>query len=176
MGIIILIAISVSLDTFGIGMAYTLAGIKIPKCTKLLLLTINGIFTMAAVLLGKQLCEWIPNTYFQMAGGGVLVVMGARTLWNALGENKTTDYDKDNSRILEPWEGIVLGVSMALDSVCAGLSIVDSGLVMYFFPIFTVLASGAFLTLGEKITVNLRRLNGISGCILILLGIFRLYF
>ena len=176
MGLVVLIAISVSLDTLGIGMAYAMSGIRIPWSTKLVIAVLNGVLTMAAVFLGEQLGTLIPDFWFRMTGSIILIFLGSRTLWNALGENRTADYDKDSSHILEPWEGLVLGFTLALDSVSAGLGIAGSGSAAYLFPLLTAFAGAGFLTIGEKLLCNLRRLNGVGGSILIILGLFRLFY
>lgn len=176
MGLVVLLAISVSLDTLGIGMAYAMSGIRIPWNTRLVIAVLNGVLTMGAVILGERLGTLIPDFWFRMAGSIILVILGGRTLWNALGENKTVDYDRDASHILEPWEGIVLGVTLTLDSVSAGLGITGCGKAVYLFPLLTAFAGAGFLTLGGRISCNLRRLNGIGGGILIILGLFRFFY
>lgn len=176
MGLVVLIAFSVSLDTLGIGMAYAMSGIRIPWSTKLVIAVLNGALTMAAVLLGEQLGALVSDFWFQIAGSVILIFLGSRTLWNALGENKTADYDKDASHILEPWEGVILGMTLALDSVSAGLGIAGCGNAAYLFPMLTAFAGVGFLTIGGRILCNLRRLNGIGGSILIILGLFRLFY
>lgn len=176
MGLVVLIAISVSLDTLGIGMAYAMSGIRIPWSTKLVMAILNGVLTMCAVLLGERLGTLVPEVWFRVTGSVILIVLGGRTLWNALGDNKTADYDKDSSHILEPWEGSVLGLTLALDSISAGLGIAGCGMAAYLFPVLTALAGAIFLTIGGRIVCNLRRLNGIGGGILVILGLFRLFY
>lgn len=175
MGLILLLAVSVSLDTLGIGMAYAVSGIRIPWNTRLLIALLNGILTFCAVAAGGRLEAFVPQRLFQIGGAAILIFLGGRTLWNALGENKTADYDRDASHILEPWEGLTLGFTLALDSISAGFSITGYGEIAYFFPCFTALAGGIFLSLGTRIFCNLRRINGIGGGILIVLGLFRLF-
>lgn len=173
MGLIVLLAISVSLDTLGIGMAYAMSGIRIPMSTKLVMAVINALLTTVAVWLGGQLSTVIPDFWFRFAGGSVLMVLGGRTLWNALGDNATADYDRDDSHILEPWEGVVLGLTLALDSVSAGLGIRGTGIVPFLFPVLASVSGVVFLTIGSRICYNLRRINGIGGGILIILGLLR---
>ena len=58
MGLILLLAVSVSLDTLGIGMAYAVSGIRIPWNTRLLIALLNGILTFCAVAGGwRHLCR-----------------------------------------------------------------------------------------------------------------------
>lgn len=169
-----LLALSVSLDTWGIGMAYAMAGICIPRRTRILIAVLNGLLTGLAVYLGDECFRSIPDLWFRILGGSILILLGIKTLWNALGDNKTADYDRDDSRIIDLREGCVLGLALALDSISAAFSIVGQGGWVYLFPVCTALLCGFFLWLGEKHSYNLRRLNGLSGVVLIILGLLRL--
>ena len=108
MGVIILLAISLSLDTLGIGMAYAMSGIRIPWSTKMVIAALNALLTAAAVFAGGKLGERLPVTWCSALGGGVLLFLGIRMLRSALGEDRTSHYDRDDSHVLEPWEGIAL--------------------------------------------------------------------
>ena len=176
MGLIVLLAISVSLDTLGVGMAYAMSGIHIPPRTKIVIAIISGVLTTIAVAVGKHLQLWLPHLFFQILGGGVLLVLGVKTLWNALGENETTNYDMDGSRILELWEGVLLGVTVTLDSVSAALGICGMEGALFWFPIFSTVAGITCLSLGGRIRCNLRRINGVSGVVLIILSLLRFLF
>lgn len=172
--IVVLLAVSVSFDTLGVAMAYAMAGIVIPKRTRLLIALLNGVLTVAAIWLGRLLCAGIPEWFFQVVGAVVLITLGIKTLWNALGENKTADYDKDASRSIDLREGCVVGVIFALDSISAALGILNLGEVVYLFPICTAVLCYVFLLLGGNSFYNLRRLNGLSGVVLIVFGLLRL--
>lgn len=176
MGLILLLSVSVSLDTLGIGMSYAIEGIRIPWLTRVIVALTNMALTFLSVLLAQYLNGVIPDFWLSVCGGAVLVALGLKTLWNALGENKTADYDKDNSHVLEPAEGCVLGLTMALDSVSAGLGLGDLGAAAYFFPVLTACSGVLFLSLGAAAWCSTRRLNGAGGVILILLGLFRIFY
>ncbi len=174
MGLIVLLAVSVSLDTLGIGVAYAASGIRVPFVTRVVIGCVVGILTMAAVAAGRTLGRVIPDFVLRLTGGVILAILGGRMLWNALGENKTADYDRDHSNTLEPWEGVVLGFVMALDSVCAALGIAGHSLALI-FPVMTAVSSSLFFSLGSRLSGNLRKINGFGGVFLILLGVLRFY-
>ena len=176
MGLILLLAVSVSLDVLGIGVAYAVSGIRIPWNTRIVISGINTVLTLGFILAGQKLGMLIPEYWFRAAGGGILVILGSRTLWNALGDNATVDYDRDDSHTLEPLEGIVLGLTLALDGACPGLGICDMGAAACLFPLLTGSASLAFLSLGARVSCNLRRLNGVAGAVLIILGVIRFFY
>ena len=175
MGLIILLSLSVSLDTLGIGMSYSMNKIRIPWSTRLVVAGVNIALTFLAVWLGGCLWEFIPGRIPGLLGGGILLVLGVRALKSARRENRAAVYDRDDSHVLEPWEGGVLGFAMALDSVSAGLGLGGLGALAYVFPVLTGLSGVLFLSLGEKMCCNMRKVNGIGGSILILLGLFRIF-
>lgn len=173
MGLIVLLAVSVSLDTLGIGMAYAISGIRVPFATRAVIGAVVGGLTLAAVAVGQTLGHRIPDMVIRFAGSAILMVLGSRMLWNALGENKTADYDRDHSHTLEPWEGVVLGVTMALDSVSAALGLAGYGVSAFAFPVLAAIASSLFFSLGSRFSGNLRKINGLGGVLLIFLGLLR---
>lgn len=176
MVLILLLSISVSLDTLGIGISYAMEGIRIPWQTRLMVALTNMLLTFLAVLLARYLDGMIPDVWLRLLGGVILVALGGKTLWNALGENKTADYDRDDSHVLEPAEGCVLGLTVAMDAVSAALGVGNLGYVAYLFPVITALSGVLFLTLGMALWCSTRRLNGVGGVILVLLGLFRIFY
>lgn len=176
MGAIILLAVSVSLDSLSTGMAYATSGIRIPWNTKLMIAVLNGALTLVAVVAGGYLGRVIPDVWFHLIGGGVLLVLGGRTLWDVWKNRTAKDYDQDGSKVLEPWEGLVIGLTMALDSMSAGFGIVECGVFRYSFPVLTSFASVIFLTIGNYFTINVRCVSGLGGFILIGLGLLRCFY
>lgn len=175
MFLVILLALSVSLDTLGIGMAYAMAGIRIPNRTRILVALLNGVLTGMALFLGRKCLHRVPELWFQLVGGSILIVLGIKTLWNALGDNKAAQYDKDDSRSIDLREGCVLGLALALDSISAALGIAGLGAGTILFPFCTAFLCGFFLWVGERHSYNVRRLNGVSGAVLIILGLLRIF-
>lgn len=175
MPFVLLLALSVSLDTLGIGMAYAMAGIRIPGKTRLLVAALNGVLTGLALDLGKRCLYRVPEAVFALIGGGILLILGIKTLWNALGDNKAAQYDRDHSRSIDLGEGCVLGLALAVDSVSAALGIVGQGRGTILFPLCTAFLCGFFLWVGGRHCYNIRRLNGVSGVILIMFGLFRIF-
>ena len=156
MFVVCLLALSVSLDTLGIGMAYAMSGICIPKRIRLFIELLNGVLTAVALF-----------------AGGILILLGAKTCIRVLQNKGEVQYDKDNSRSIDIKEGSALGSALALDSVSAALSLVGQGTIIWLFPVCTAFLCGAFLWIGGQRIYHVRRLNGISGILLILLGLFR---
>lgn len=176
MGVIFLLAVSVSLDSLCTGMAYAASGIRIPWSTRFMTAGIGGVLTLAAVVAGDYAADWIPAFWFGMAGGCVLILPGSRMLLDAWKKREIPDYDRDGSHVLEPWEGVVISLSMALDSMSAGFGITECGFARYLFPVFTAGAGVCFLTVGNFCRINTRFIKAAGGSALICLGLFRFFY
>jgi putative Mn2+ efflux pump MntP len=171
--VIVLLAISVSLDTLGIGMAYAMTGIRIPRRTRIVVALLNGFMTGAAVCAGETWLCAVPDRWFRLFGSAILIALGVKMLVQSRGK-AAADYDRDASHTIDLKEGCVLGFAMALDSSSAGFGIVGKGVVVYTFPILSALLSSLFLWIGEKHACNVRWLNGLGGVILMILGVLRI--
>lgn len=173
MVVICLLALSVSLDTLGIGMAYAMSGIFIPKRIRVFIALLNGALTAIALFLGSTCLAGLPEPCFRVVGGGVLMILGIKTCVRVLKNKGEVQYDRDNSRSIDVKEGSALGTALATDSVSAALSLVGQGRIIWLFPICTAVLCGAFLWIGGCRLYHVRILNGISGIVLIFLGLFR---
>ena len=71
---------------------------------------------------------------FRLIGGGILILLGAKTCIRVLQNKGEVQYDKDNSRSIDIKEGSALGSALALDSVSAALSLVGQGTIIWLFP------------------------------------------
>ena len=145
MFVVCLLALSVSLDTLGIGMAYAMSGICIPKRIRLFIALLNGVLTAVALFVGSTCLAGLPEPYFRLVGGGILILLGAKTCIRVLQNKGEVQYDKDNSRSIDIKEGSALGSALALDSVSAALSLVGQGTVIWLFPVCTAFLCGAFV-------------------------------
>ena len=68
MFVVCLLALSVSLDTLGIGMAYAMSGICIPKRIRLFIALLNGVLT--AVALFRHALRGCRNLVFALLAVG----------------------------------------------------------------------------------------------------------
>lgn len=173
--LILILSLSVSLDTLGVSIAYAMAGIGIPKRSRVLVAVINGGITGMAVFAGAYCLTEVPDFWFSIFGGCILILLGIKSLWNVFFDSRAAQYDRDHSRSIDLKEGCFLGLALSLDSAGAGLGIIGQGEWMFLFPLFTAALCGIFLGIGEKIKYNVGRLNAVSGILLVLLGVFRLY-
>ena len=66
MFVVCLLALSVSLDTLGIGMAYAMSGICIPKRIRLFIALLNGVLTAVALFAGSTCLAGLPEPCFRL--------------------------------------------------------------------------------------------------------------
>lgn len=76
--LIILLALSLSLDALGIGISYGVSGVKVPFLPKVLICFSSVIYAMIGILFGKSLVVLLGMTLADKFGIGVLLLMG---LW-----------------------------------------------------------------------------------------------
>lgn len=174
MGAMILLAVSVSFDSMGTGMAYAMRGVRIPWPTRFLTALSGGVLTLLAVTAGDWIKKWIPDLAFGLIGGSILLVLGIRAVIEVAGNAQEKDYDRDGSKVLEPCESAALCLSMAVDSVSAGLCLGGEGWQKFLFPLFTALSGMLFLSAGNVIRARSHLPGIFGGLILTALGLFRL--
>ena len=72
----IILALSLSIDSIGIGITYGLRNTHIPLLSKLILFTISIIFTSASLMLGNLLKYILPDTVANIIGSILLIIIG----------------------------------------------------------------------------------------------------
>ncbi|HOJ77505.1 MAG TPA: sporulation membrane protein YtaF [Bacillota bacterium] len=89
---IILLAFSLSLDAFTVGMVYALKGIQIPFYSKLSICFFSIIYSLFALIIGRSLTNLINPYFAKLTGVALLCLMGAGIIIQAL-------VKEDNSRL-----------------------------------------------------------------------------
>jgi len=177
---IILLAISLSMDAFGLGISYGLRQIKIPILAKLVIALISAIFMLVAVIVGNSIADIFPAIFSKVIGATILATLGVWILF----QDKPISYDLNKSLRIDFIEALCLGVALSIDSVGAGIGSAIAGLGTYLLPVSAAVFQLLFLTVGTLIgsktqlvkKVNSRVLTLASGLILIVLACFRLAF
>lgn len=167
---ILLLGLSVSIDSWAVGAAYSADDIRIPWLTKGIVAVISALTSLTAVLLGNGLGRYINTTYIQMAGGVVLILIGVKSLWGVCTHQEEKNYDTDSSKIIEPFEGVILGGVLAADSFSAGLSLCAMGEMGYVFPAVVGVLTWLFLLLADKKIKRIGAFDYLAGAALVLLG------
>ncbi|TDA68892.1 MAG: sporulation membrane protein YtaF [Clostridia bacterium] len=150
LGSAVLFALAISVDTFGVGLAYGLRGIRVPAASRAIICLITVGIIASSLAAGTAVGSLIPAELGAGAGAAILVVLGAWLLAGAwsrhqpapareayplvklrlpsvglaiaiLREPETAD--SDCSGIISPAEAVGLGVAMALDAMGAGFAL-----------------------------------------------------
>ena len=73
---IFLIAISLSLDAFGVGITYGIRKVRIPLASRLVICMMSVLYSGLALIAGKSICEILPQAASRIIGAVILICMG----------------------------------------------------------------------------------------------------
>lgn len=188
----ILLAISSSVDSLGIGITYGIKNTKISLIGKIILFIISITITYLSIFLGNFIQTIFPNFLTKLIGSSVLIVMGIYICFEALKKkgnssnvfNNPISSDLDNSKIIDSKESIFLAIALSLDSFCIGIcgSIIDINLVL--FPFLVSIFQLFFLSIGTFIGIHINKFyklpqniwSVISGILLIIIGFVKFFY
>ncbi|RBW71498.1 sporulation membrane protein YtaF [Bacillus taeanensis] len=146
---VLLLAIAVSLDSFGVGFTYGLRKMKIPLRSILIIACCSAVTLLISMGIGTVIAYWVSPHLAERIGGFVLILIGVWVLYQVLrpkheekvkqGENlllnfeikslgvviqileKPTTADMDDSGTITGIEAILLGAALSLDAFGAGI-------------------------------------------------------
>ena len=95
---ILILAISSSIDSLGIGITYGLKRIELKKWTRLILFCISILVTILSIISGNILKNIFSENFFKLIGTVILVLMGLLIVFKTDCEDQT--FDLDNSNVL----------------------------------------------------------------------------
>lgn len=177
---ILLLAISSSMDSLGIGITYGLKQIKLKKWSKFILFFVSVLVTLMSIVTGSALKNIISEKYFKLIGPVILIFMGIIVLFK--NDEKEHTFDLDNSKDIDKKEALILGIALSLDSFCIGIGAILLGINMFLFTITIASLQYIFLSIGNFLgiyLINLKKLpqnlwTKISGVFLIIIGLLKL--
>lgn len=189
-----LLALSLSLDALGAGMACGLRRISLPIFSRAVL----GLETAGLLFLflkaGTFLAACLPPHWAERGAALFLVGFGLFLLFQ--GCRKQTDSpsplkflrspsqcDTDGSAVLEAGEALLLGLVLSADACGVGLSAAAAGFSVYWLPFFAALLQTFFLSIGaesgkrltETMPMAENRYTLLSGGIFLVMGLLRLF-
>jgi putative sporulation protein YtaF len=191
--------VALSLDGFAAGLAYGLRRIQMPFLSLMIICLTSGIAISISLGLGFAAAQVMAPEAAQVIGGILLIFLGVWILNQALRRItrrplcirippfgmviqvlfEPLDADMDQSGAICSREALILGIALALDAFAAGFAIALSGLHSIFVPLFVTV--GLFLLINLGILLGQRtsdvlseKVNLLPGCLLIMLGMFRL--
>lgn len=182
----ILLAISSSLDSLGIGVTYGIKKTKISNISKFILFAISCLISFASILLGDFLTNIFSVFISNLISGCVLIFIGFTMILKSIFDSKNFEnnyYDFNNSNLIDPKEAVALGLALSLDSFGIGVSYSLTTSNCFIFPFLIGIFQIIFLSLGSFLGKKINNISNlpdficsiVSGILLILFGIFRLY-
>lgn len=174
----LILAISSSIDSFGIGITYGIKNTQITSIAKLVLFLISLCVSTFSISIGKFICSLLPPFFCNIIGFLILILMGLFIIFQSFKKaEKTTSIDNniqkriyslfiksfgitiqiiknpissdlDNSKKIEGKEALYLGFALSLDSLCIGIGNAMLGMSSFIFPILVASFQLIFLSLG----------------------------
>lgn len=176
---LVILALSVSIDSFGIGITYGIRNTKIYHSSKIILFIISIFITLISIHFGTFLSKCFSQTFTKWIGACFLMVMGLWIIYQALSPKKEekdfiktvspTVYqfmirflgitiqiirdpissDLDHSKKIDWKESIYLGFCLSIDSICIGICSSMIGYGSFLFPILVASFQLIFLSCGR---------------------------
>ena len=160
----LLLAISSSIDSLGIGITYGIKNTKISKLGKIILFVISLLTTYISILFGNIIQYIFPNTLTNFLGCFVLVCMGIYICLQALKKEKDSQNifnspissDLDHSQVIESKEALFLAIALSLDSFCIGICGSMTDINLNLFPFLVSILQLFFLSMGSYLGIHIR--------------------
>jgi len=177
----ILLALSVSIDSLGIGLTYGIKHTKITGISNLILFIISFITTYCSIYVGHYISIIFSPSFSTFLGSSFLIALGFYNIYKYF-HNSTTDYDFDHSNYIEKKEAVFLGLALSIDSIFVGISSGVIGFNNIILPILVATFQLIFLHCGnyiandiiQRIKISNYILTILSSIILIVIGICRI--
>lgn len=187
----VILALSVSIDSLGIGITYGLKNTTIPSISKIILFIMSVIITTISIYLGNFLNNILPSYFTNFIGSILLLLMGLWVIYQALSKNKsnnsnvknfkTTSYqfiikplgitiqilrnpissDLDNSKKIDKKEAFYLGIALSIDSICVGICSSVIGFSSIIFPFLVAIFQLCFLSAGSFLGKKITSISNI---------------
>lgn len=174
-----IIAILNSIDNFGVGVAYSVAGIKVKLSKNLLIAFLAFIVSFIASLFGQAISNFLSDELCAIVSMFLLILMGARMIYTA--SSKTKRNDNNKVKEIDYKEALTIGIALALDDVGSSVSsaLIGYSAFMVSFPYFiislAIFFSGNYgakfitkLNIGNKPTI-------IAGILMIIIGLSQFF-
>ncbi len=201
----LLLVLAMITDTFFVSLSYAASKIKIPVSSAVVISFISSAVLTLSLLLSKLILPLFPTEYCRIFGAVILGVIGLvqfsrnglKTILRKHSGNGSLSFscfdigfvisvyldetkaDSDASKTLSTKEAVPLSVALSVDSLCGGLAagisgngILSVGILSFLFGLLSV-ASGR--RIGKQINNKNIDLSWLSGIILIVLSVIKLY-
>lgn len=171
------LAVSMSIDSLGIGMSYGIRNIRIKRTALIIISGLSLIFSSISVFLGSTIKRVFPGNTADLIGIALLLCIGVWIVYQADTKKKKEDKcnedvtvcsffikalgitiniikspessDIDHSKTIDAKEAFYLGVVLSIDSVGAGIGGAAIGINPFLFPPIIAVTQLIFLTIGR---------------------------
>ena len=185
----IFLAISVSIDSLGIGITYGIKDTKINNIAKIILFMISFIIACFSINIGNIISSVFTDFVANLIGSVILIFMGLWVIFQAiskkdakkdnLSEPKFYNFfikslgitiqiikspissDLDSSNKIDTREAIYLGIALSLDSLCVGIGSSILKINSYLFPILVSSFQLIFISIGDILGRKLKSISSI---------------
>lgn len=144
----LLFSVSSNLDSLVVGLSYGIKKIPIYWHTNVLVGCISFTGTVLSMLFGKSLLLILPEGLANMAGGIIILLIGAVGLARMLSD-KTSGPAAVNGLTIR--EGVLLGAALTVNNVGLGVGVSITGLPLLPTSLCSFFFSLAFLYAGNRI-------------------------
>lgn len=177
--IIILMSMAMSADALFFGMAFGAKGIRI-RGFSLVLITVTG---FAVLLISEILGHYLSDVlkYGELIGSFILIGTGMWLCSDSKGVLDSPEKaDINRSKNIEPWEAIITGVLLSIDSSALVIGASVGNDAMKILPVFILLFQIVFIFAGMTLGVRSfdkipqKTVSILSGFIIVLIGLYRL--
>lgn len=172
----IVLAISLSIDSLGIGLTYGLKNTKISTPAKIILFFISLIITTISINIGNALNNVLPESASKLFSVLLLMGIGIYIIHQAINKKEKVEINKkqgkkiysffikslgitvkiiknpifsdlDGSKIIDAKEAMFLGIATSIDSLCSGIGISMLGTTTFIFPFLVAMFQLIFLSI-----------------------------
>ncbi|MCK9478293.1 MAG: hypothetical protein M0R40_02165 [Firmicutes bacterium] len=173
----IMLAVSLSVDALGIGVAYGLKGVKIPITAKIIIFAASFVIATLCELLGQYLLSILLPFVIKAIGIVILLAVGVYTVFS-----DPFSYDADKSLDIDLSEAFFMGIALSIDSVGVVIGNTAIGGALNILPLAISICQFGFLSIGQKIgskimlrgKLGYRSLSVLTGAIIIIIAVFRI--
>lgn len=181
----ILISIALSIDAFAVGISYGVQKVKIePKAFGIVGL-VSILIMSVSLNIGKKMASFFPDDVVRIIGVSILILLGVSFIRKSLYADKEQQAmcDYDQSRDISWIEGIAVGAAISIDTVSVAIGLSASGFHNMFIPWIVGVMQIVFLLggciCGKNVKIKMvnseKRCGILSGCLLILIAVMRVF-
>ena len=175
---LLLLALAVSLDSFGVGLTYGLRKMKLPLKSLLFIASCSAVSILIAMTIGNWIVNYLSPSVAESIGGVILIMIGAWALYQIYRPAKRDVKNKedavilnfeikilgvvikilrkpmvadfDNSGTITGREAFFLGIALSLDAFGAGIGAALIGFSPLLMAISVAIMCALCVTLGMR--------------------------